>query len=67
MESLSNSNKNLKRIEDEDNKLDNLDFSKALPSPKIFDEGAGIDYKEISRENLISNVNIRQSDIYRNQ
>ncbi len=69
MESMADTIKNsaTKKNDDENNKIDNIDIFKDELSPGTFDEVAEIELPEVSRENLFTSVNVKQSENFRNQ
>jgi len=56
-----------KKNEEESNNIDKIDFFKEDISPGTLEEGAELELREISRDNLFTSVNIKNSEHLRNQ
>lgn len=69
MESLAGTIKNAasKKNEEESNKVEKIDFFKEEISPGTLEEAAELELREISRDNLFTSVNIKNSEQLRNQ
>jgi hypothetical protein len=70
LESIAGTIKNAiskKNDEDEEIKIDNIDIFREDLIPGTYDEAAGIEFREISRDNIHTSLNIKNSEQFRNQ